>query len=157
MAAKPLKGYKRLPGSARRYLTPSGKEISEYEYRSRQARRIKGADGKPLYRNYSQQRRFRSSQEFLSFRFKLRSIDPSIVIDAGSEMEAAMIEATADPRFGVRGYWQERFRGEPRNPLPGEEWVPLPTDEIRLAKLIAAMGAPDYYFWRFWYSETRTL
>lgn len=33
-----LKGYKRVTGSARRYLTPSGKEISRYEYDSIRAR-----------------------------------------------------------------------------------------------------------------------
>src|SRR5512146_1119391 len=99
MAAKPLKGYKRLPGSAHRYLTPSGVEISEYEYRSRKARRKKGADGKPLFANYSQQRRFRESQEFMRVRFNVQSIDPSVLVDAGSDLEAAMVEVSRHPQF----------------------------------------------------------
>lgn len=135
MASKPLKGYKRLPGSAHRYLTPSGREISEYEYRSRKARRVKGADGKQLFRNYSQQRRFRESQEFQRLRFNIRSIDPSQLVGYGSDLEAAAYELTTDPNFGRSGM----FPGGP---------------EGRFADLLAAQGAPDWYFWRFWYSET---
>lgn len=136
MAAKPLKGYKRLKGVPRRYSTPSGKIITEYEYRSRKARRVKGADGKPLFKNYSQQRRFRESQIFQEFRFKIRRIDPSMVVDTGSDLEAAMIELSTHPEFGKSGV----FAGGP---------------EGRFADLLGEMGAPDYYFWRFWYSETR--
>lgn len=35
----PLRGYKLLPGSARRYQTPSGKTISRREYDNRRARK----------------------------------------------------------------------------------------------------------------------
>lgn len=137
MAAKPLKGYKRLPGSAHRYLTPSGREISEYRYRSIRARRQKGSDGKPLFKNYSQQRKFREGQEFMRLRFNVGSLDSAVLIDAGSDLEAAAFEATMDPRFGREGTGYAA------------------KDDTRFGQLLAAPGAPDWYFWRFWYSETR--
>lgn len=137
MAAKPLKGYKRLPGSAHRYLTPSGKEISEYEYRSRRARSQKGRDGKPLFANYSRQRKFRESQDFMRLRFNVKSSDQGYLIDAGSELEAAAFELTLNERLGTPGklaYYEK--------------------ERSRFGELLAAQGAPDWYFWRFWYSET---
>jgi hypothetical protein len=137
MASKPLKGYKRLSGSAHRYLTPKGKEISEYEYRSRKARRQKGANGKPLFRNYSQQRRFRESQDFMEVRFNIMSIDPAVAVDAGSELEAATFELTRSGEFGLSG-------------------IMLSPEDTRYGQLLAEMGAPDWYFWRFWYSQTAT-
>lgn len=139
MAAKPLKGYKRLPGSAHRYLTPSGKTISEYEYRSRKARRQKGSDGKPLFRNYSQQRRFRESQDFMRLRFNVKSADQGQLIDAGSDLEAAAFELTIDSRLGTPGAVAYEAK-----------------ENSRFGELLAAQGAPDWYFWRFWYSETNT-
>lgn len=135
MAAKPLKGYKRLPGSPRRYLTPWGKKITEYEYRSRKARRYKDENGKSVFQNYSQQRRFRQDQEFLRLRFNIRSIDPGMMVEAGSDLEGAVAELTRHPDFGKSGIF-------PAGP------------EGKFAELLDAMGAPDYYFWRFWYSET---
>lgn len=140
MASKPLKGYKRLKGSPRRYLTPSGQEITEYEYRSRKARRVKGNDGKSLFKNYSQQRRFRQTQKFQRLRFQIRSIDPDILVDAGSDLEAAIVELTHHPDFGKSGVFGPEGEAEPIG---------------RFADLLNAIGAPDYYFWRFWYSETR--
>lgn len=143
MASKLLKGYTRLPGRPRRYLTPSGVEITEYQYRSRKARRQKGSGGKPVFRNYSQQRRFRESQDFLRLRFNIRSIDPSQLIDSGSDLEAAMAEVAADPNRGKSGLFG------------GAQEADSTARGHRLALLLDAMGAPDYYFWRFWYSETR--
>jgi hypothetical protein len=136
MASKPLKGYKRLPGSAHRYLDPNGNNISEYAVRSIKARRQKDASGKRVFANYSQQRRFRQSQDFLRARFNMRSLDPNVPIDAGSDLEAALYELYSDPRFGESGVF-------PSGP------------EGRFSELLGALGMPDYYFWRFWYSETR--
>jgi hypothetical protein len=136
MRSPTLKGYKRLPGSAHRYLTPNGVEISEYEYRSRKAKRLRTKDKKPVFANASQQRRFREDQEFLRLRFNIRSMDSSVLVDAGSDMEIAIVELSRDPDFGKSGHF-------PNGP------------EGRFADLLAAMGAPDYYFWRFWYSETK--
>jgi hypothetical protein len=136
MASKPLKGYKRLPGSAHHYLTPSGVEITEYQYRSRKARRYKGADGKSVFKNYSAQRRFREKQDFLALRFKIRTMDPYELMDAGSDLEGALAEAMHRPDFGRSGIKTE-------------------AENTRAAQIMAKMGAPDYYFWRFWYSETR--
>lgn len=137
MAAKPLKGYRRLPGSAHRYLTPSGKEISEYQYRSRKARRQKDAAGRSLFKNYSQQRRYRESQEFQRIRFNVMRLDSSILVDAGSELEAATLELTRDPDFGKAGIFATEAK-----------------QNTRLGRLFDEMGAPDWYFYRFWYSET---
>lgn len=136
MVSKPLKGYKRLPGPPRRYLTPSGVQITEYEYRSRKARRYKDAEGQSIFGNYSQQRRFREDQEFMRLRFNIRSMDPGQMVDAGSDLEGSVAELMRNPDFGKSGI----FPGGP---------------EGRFADLLAEMGAPDYYFWRFWYSETK--
>lgn len=138
MAAKPLRGYKRLPGSAHRYLTPSGEEISEYRYRSIKARKQKDKAGKPLFANYSQQRRFRESQEFMRLRFNVLSIDDRALIDAGSDLEGAAYELTLDPDFGKPGNFAYDAKAN-----------------SRFGALVAAQGAPDWYFWRFWYSETK--
>lgn len=139
MAPKPLKGYRRLPGSAHRYLTPSGKNISEYQYRSRKARRVKDAQGRRLYKNAYQQRKFRESQDFLRLRFNIRSIDPSQMTEAGSDLEAAAFELSREPGIGQGG---AAAAGAKAN--------------TRFGQLLAAQGAPDWYFWRFWYSETST-
>lgn len=138
MAAKPLKGYKRLPGSAHRYLTPSGKEISEYKYRSIKARKRKGKNGKPLFANYSQQRRFRESQDFMRLRFNILSVDSNVLVDAGSDLEGAAYELTLDPNHGRPGAFAYDAKAN-----------------SRFGELLAAQGAPDWYFWRFWYSETK--
>jgi hypothetical protein len=138
MAAKPLKGYKRLPGSAHRYLTPSGKEITEYRYRSIKASRQKDASGKPLFANYSQQRKFRESQEFMRLRFNVLSVDQGVLVDAGSDLEAAAYELTLDDQLGVSG--DAAYEAK---------------ENSRFGELLAAQGAPDWYFWRFWYSETK--
>lgn len=61
-----LRGYRRLPGSARRYLTPSGREISHYEYRSRQARQ-------QGFRNYGEIRKYRQTKTGRALSFKIRS------------------------------------------------------------------------------------
>lgn len=137
MRSPTLKGYRRLSGSAHRYLTPSGANISEYEYRSRKARRRKDSAGKPIFKNYSQQRRFREQQEFQRIRFNIRSMDSAILVEAGSELEGAIAELQRRPDFGKSGIF-------PNGP------------EGRFADLLASLGAPDYYFWRFWYSETRS-
>ena len=137
MAAKPLKGYKRLPGSAHRYLTPRGREISEYEYRSRKARKQKDAAGKPIFKNYTAQRRFREGQDFQQLRFNTRRLDASIAVDAGSDLEAAMAELTRDPDFGKAGVFATDAK-----------------QNSRLGRLLDSMGAPDWYFYRYWYSET---
>lgn len=66
MAAKLLRGYKRVPGSARRYLTPAGKEISRYEYDSRVLR----ASGSP-FKNRAQAEKFRQSQDWKIWRGRI--------------------------------------------------------------------------------------
>jgi hypothetical protein len=100
---------------------------------------VKGSDGKPLFRNYAQQRRFRESQSFLETRFHIRAIDPTELVDVGSDLEAASFELHRESEFGAPGMLAQDAK-----------------DSSRLAELLEAMGAPDYYFWRFWYSETTT-
>jgi hypothetical protein len=138
MAAKPLKGYKRLAGSAHRYSTPSGGNISEYQYRSIKARRQKNAEGRPLFANYSQQRKFRESQDFMRLRFNVLSVDDAALVDAGSDLEAAAYELTLADQLGEPGDTAYEAK-----------------ENSRFGQLLAAQGAPDWYFWRFWYSETK--
>lgn len=127
MAAKPLKGYRRLPGSKHRYLTPSGKNISEYQYRSLKAKRAG-------FRNYSDQRRLRESRTFRQLRFQVLSADPDAEIGHGSELERQIAKVRADRRAG-----KVLTDGGP---------------EGELRTLLAAVGAPDWMFWRFWYGDT---
>lgn len=69
-----------MPGSAHRYLTPNGVNISEYEYRSRKAERAG-------FRNYAEQRRFRETRGFRSWRFKALSQEPDVEVGSGSQIE----------------------------------------------------------------------
>lgn len=62
--AKPLRGYTRLPGTARQYRTPSGRVISRYQYDSIRAR----AAG---WRNRAEVERFRQSPEGSAWHFRL--------------------------------------------------------------------------------------
>lgn len=68
MAAKPLRGYRRLPGSARRYRTPSGEIISRHEYDKRRAQEAG-------WKSTSEMRRFRQSNDWHAWRFKMRAHD----------------------------------------------------------------------------------
>jgi hypothetical protein len=129
--SKALRGYKRLPGH--KYRTPRGKVISEYEYRSRKARRSG-------FRNYTQQRKFRESQDFQKIRFDILSNEPDADLSTGGEVERQIGELMAQ-RKGVKG------GGEPGSgAMIGE-----PGD--RFDELLQLMGLPEYWKWRFWYSE----
>lgn len=99
---------------------------------------MKRGDGKPVFRNYSQQRKFRESQEFMRLRFNVKSVGQDALIDYGSDLEAAMFEVTFDERLGKPGTGYEA------------------KDDTRYGQILAAQGMPDWYFWRFWYSETST-
>jgi hypothetical protein len=68
MAAKPLRGYQRLPGSARRYRTPSGDVISRRQYDNLRAQQAG-------WKNQAEMRRFRQSTDWHAWRFKIRAND----------------------------------------------------------------------------------
>jgi hypothetical protein len=129
--SRPLKGYKRLPGH--KYRTPRGKIITEYEYRSRKARRAG-------FRNYTQQRRLRESQDFQKVRFDILSTEPDADLSSGGPVEREIADLMSHRR-AVKG------GGEPGSGNmigePGE----------RFKALLGRMGLPDYWLWRFWYSE----
>jgi hypothetical protein len=101
---------------------------------------VKRADGKtPVFRNYSQQRKFRESQEFMRLRFNVKSTGQDSLIDYGSDLEAAAFELAIDDRLGTPGELAHEMK-----------------EDSRYGQLLAAQGFPDWYFWRFWYSETNT-
>lgn len=129
----PLKGYKRLPGH--KYLTPRGNVISEYQYRSRKARRAG-------FKNYTQQRRLRESQDFQKLRFDALSHEPDADLSSGGEMERE-IAALVQRRREVKG-----------GGLPGSGHMIGEPGE-RFSGLLAKLGLPDYWKWRFWYSEVK--
>jgi hypothetical protein len=148
--SKPLRGYRRLPGH--KYRTPRGKVITEYEYRSRKARRAG-------FRNYTQQRRLREGQAFQKLRFDAMSHDLGADVSAGSELEAAIVDFLRHrEESGASGPRQKGFR-----PFPGPDgWPASPgTGGMvgepggRFAELIAKLGLPDWWQWRWWYSEVR--
>lgn len=153
MAARsaPLKGYKRLPGSAHKYRTPRGKIITEYEYRSRKARKVG-------FRNYTQQRKLRERQSFLKLRYDALRHNPDVDVSAGSDLEAVIVsflahreESGASQQGPVAGF----------RPFPGRDgWPAAPgtggmigAPGDRFAALLDAMGLPDWWKWRYWYSE----
>ncbi len=135
--SKPLKGYKPLPRvkGKRNFLTPRGKVITEYEYRSRKAR-------KAGFRNYTQQRRLRETQSFQKVRFDVLSHEPDADVSGGGEIEGEIV-ALVRHREAVHA-------GRPARPGTGG-MIGEPGD--RFARLLARMGLADWWKWRFWYSE----
>lgn len=137
-----LPGYKPLPRipakrnaagkivkpAQRKWETPTGKRITEYEYRSRKARRAG-------FRNYSDQRRVRESRSFRQLRFQTLSTNPDADLTPGSDLESLIAQVRADRRKG-KALTDSGPEGD-------------------LRELLSAMGAPDWMFWRFWYGETR--
>lgn len=73
----------------------------------------------------------------MRLRFNMMSVDSAALVDTGSDLEAAMYEVTLDQDFGKPGAFAYDAKAN-----------------SRFGKLLAAQGAPDWYFWRFWYSET---
>lgn len=146
----PLKGYKRLPGSAHKYRTPRGKIITEYEYRSRKAR-------KAGFRNYTQQRRLRERPAFMKIRFDALSHDPDADMSAGGELESVIVRFLAHrEESGASGPPQKGYMafpgpdGWPASPGTGA-MIGAPGE--RFGDLLAAIGLPDWWKWRYWYSE----
>lgn len=147
--SKPLKGYKRLPGH--KYRTPRGKIITEYEYRSRKARSAG-------FRNYTQQRKLRERQTFQKIRFDVLSQDPDADVGVGGALDRSITayllhreQSGASYDTPQKGY--VAFPGPdgwPARPGTGA-MVGEPGD--RFASLLEAMGLPDWWKWRFWYSE----
>lgn len=149
--SRPLKGYKRLPGH--KYRTPRGKIITEYEYRSRKARRAG-------FRNYTQQRRLRQNPGFAKLRFDILSQDQGADLSAGGEIERQIVELLqhredvgASMEGPVKGYMP--FPG--RDGWPAEEGTGamLGDPGDRFAELLERLGMPAWWKFRFWYSEVR--
>lgn len=131
--SKPLKGYRRLPGH--KYRTPRGKIITEYEYRSRKAR-------KAGFRNYTQQRRLRETQSFQKIRFDVLSNQPEADVSAGGDLEGEIV--------ALLRHREDVGAGRPAAPGTG---VMIGDPGDRFSALLAKIGLPDWWKWRFWYSE----
>lgn len=150
-----LKGYKPLPRKKgrRMWLTPKGKEITEYQYRSIKAKRAG-------FRNYTQQRRLRERQSFLKLRFDALRHNPDVDVSPGSELERVIVEFLAHREQSGASYEtpQPGFtpfpgpQGWPARPGTGG-MVGAPGD--RFATLLDALGLPDWWKWRYWYSEVQ--
>ncbi len=150
----PLKGYKRLPGSAHHYETPKGKIITEYEYRSRKARRVG-------FRNYTQQRKMRERQSFMKLRYDALRHNPDVDVSAGSELERVIVEflfhretSGASQVGPVPGY--VAFPGKDGWPAEAGTGGMIGAPGERFGNLLEAMGLPDWWKWRYWYSEVAT-
>ncbi|HEX3561831.1 MAG TPA: hypothetical protein VHU24_03245 [Solirubrobacterales bacterium] len=149
--SKPLKGYKRLKGSAHHYETPRGKVITEYEYRSRKARRAG-------FRNYTQQRRVRERPAFMKIRFDALRHNPDADVGAGGELERVIVEFLSH---------RESSGASQEGPVPGfmafpgsDGWPAAPgtggmigAPGERFAQLLEELGLPDWWKFRYWYSE----
>lgn len=129
--SKPLPGYRRLPGH-RYENTRSGKVITEYRYRSLKARRSG-------FKNYTEQRRFRQSQDFAKLRFDILSHNPDADLSSGGEIEREIGELIRHRRkVGGGQPGSGQMIGE-----PGEKFD----------RLLARLGLEPWWKWRFWYSE----
>lgn len=73
----------------------------------------------------------------MRLRFNIRSAGEGQLIDSGSDLEAAAYELSIDERLGTPGALAYEMK-----------------EQSRFGELLAAQGRPDWYFWRFWYSET---
>ncbi len=151
--SKPLKGYKRLPGSKHHYETPRGKIITEYEYRSRKARRAG-------FKNYTQQRRVRERPAFMKLRFDALSHNPDADVGAGGELERVIVdflrhreESGASQEGPVAGYMA--FPGPNGWPAAPGTGGMLGDPGERFAELLEALGLPDWWKFRYWYSEVQ--
>lgn len=126
-----LRGYRRVPGAARRYLTPSGKEISRYEYDTRRAK-------KAGWKNRGELERFRKSKDGRMWQRKLGNrADFSLYHDA-REVERRRRDLPLHKRRVKRG---QRFRTlEYRDDADDPELVAA---HGPLARLLDAMGVRD--------------
>lgn len=74
----------------------------------------------------------------MRLRFNILSVDAAALVDAGSDLEGAAYELTQDRKLGQPGAAAYEAK-----------------ENSRFGELLTAQGAPDWYFWRFWYSETK--
>jgi hypothetical protein len=122
MAPKPLRGYTRVPGSARQYRTPSGAIISRYEYDNRRLR----AAGSPFKNRYEAEK-FRASKDWRTWSYKVRASGKrASIFDADL---AGAVKRVGEVRAGMP-------QGEPD---PDELTAP----DGPLAILLVAIGARD--------------
>jgi hypothetical protein len=152
--SKTLKGYRRLPGSKHHYRTPDGKIITEYRYRTIKAQ-------KAGFRNYTQQRRLRERPSFMKLRYDALRHDQGADVSTGSALEGAMVHFLAH-REDVGASLPGPVPGY--RPFPGPDgWPAAPgtggmigAPGERFAAVLEAMGLPDWWKWRYWYSEVST-
>lgn len=150
---KDLPGYTPIPRKKgkRLFRTPDGKTITEYRYRSLKAQ----AAG---FRNYTQQRKLRESQDFQKLRFDALRHNPQADVTSGGELEGAIIELLAH-RESSGASQQGPVKGF--RPMPGPDGWPaedgtgpmIGAPGERFAKVLEALGLPDWWKWRYWYSE----
>lgn len=148
-----LPGYTPLPRSKgrRKFRAPDGKIITEYRYRTIKAQ----AAG---YRNYTQQRRFRERPAFMKLRFDALSHEPDADLSIGSPIERAIMdllshrESSGASQVGpVPGY--RPFPGPDGWPAEAGTGAMIGAPGDRFAKILDALGLPDWWKWRYWYSE----
>lgn len=133
MARGLLPGYRAVPGSARRYVTPAGREISHREYRNRVAR-------KAGFRNNYDLEQFRGSQYWMKWRERIVENDPSAdVTYRGNLMgDARKVQAERERHPPV----VRRVRGGRVQWEPNPELEPLDVElnKTPLGRLLGAAG-----------------
>jgi hypothetical protein len=122
------KGYRAVPGTARKVRTPSGDVISHRQYRNLQAQ------GKG-WRNLSE---VENDQSWKKYRHKILEHDRGAKVNntsslAGDYVKVKRRREAVPPKYGPRGWRKDRSL----EPL-GREMGATP-----LGRLLAAMGAAD--------------
>lgn len=136
--SKPLSGWRPLPRKKGRRLfenTRTGKVATEYHVRSLKAKRAG-------FRNYTQQRRLRESQQFQKLSYDALSHDPDADLSYGGELEGDLV-ALIRHREAVGA-------GRPARPGTGS-MIGEPGE--RFGRLLERLGLEPWWKWRYWYSE----
>lgn len=152
MARELLKGYSRVPGSARRYLTPSGVEISRREYDNRVLAREARAGRSPFKTRAEKERAaintqgFRSTYQAQQFR---KSQDWKVWQGRIAEKTGKRLTARS-PEFAAAHQVADARAGLPDHKRPDGSTYTLDHDDDRLvdsdgplADLLVALGYRD--------------
>lgn len=130
MAAKRtlLRGYKALPGTARRVEGPKGENLSHRQYRNR----VVQASG---WRNLSE---LENDEEWAKFRFKIREHDPGRDVSYRSQSVADFVAVKRERERNPPRVEGGRFVGNPALEPYGKDM-----DQTPLGRLLIASGQAE--------------
>lgn len=125
-SAKPLRGYTRI--NKNRWRTSSGKEITDYEYRSRIARK-QGWD------NASQASKFRNTQTWLKWKYEVLKNEENF--DSKGKYIGPDLSYRGELMRDAYDIQERAKEGKTSTRRKGEK---IRADETELGRLLIAMG-----------------